>query len=71
MSPPPSRATIPTRFDGAEPAAIVIFGGLYVAFLTLTLIAASAFIRLMLSVEESTRRPAAAVEELRTDRGSG
>ena len=60
-----------TRFDGADPAAIVIFGGLYVAFIALTLVAASAFIRLMLSVEESTRRTAAAVEELRTERGPG
>jgi Protein of unknown function (DUF2510) len=57
----------PDRFDNAEPAAIVIIGGLYVAFVSLTLIAASAFIRLMLSVEESTRRTATAVETLRSD----
>ena len=55
----------PDNFDDAEPAAVFIIGGLYVAFVALTLIAASAFIRLMLSVEESTRRTAAAVETLR------
>jgi hypothetical protein len=61
----------PTNLDGAEPAAVFILGGLYVAFIALTLIAASAFIRLMLSVEESTRRTAAAVETLRTGGGPG
>jgi hypothetical protein len=55
----------PDNFDDAEPAAVFIIGGLYVAFVSLTLIAASAFIRLMLSVEESTRRTAAAVETQR------
>ncbi len=60
----------PDRFDDAEPAAIVILGGLYVAFISLTLIAVSAFIRLMLSVEDSTRRTAAAVETLRAERES-
>jgi hypothetical protein len=58
----------PDRFDDADPAAIVILGGLYVAFISLTLIAASAFIRLMLSVEDSTRRTATAVETLRAER---
>ena len=63
------QADNPTRFDDAEPVAVVILGGLYVGFISLTLIAASAFIRLMLSVEESTRRTAAAVETQHTDRG--
>lgn len=63
------QADNPTRFDDAEPVAVVILGGLYVGFISLTLIAASAFIRLMLSVEESTRRTAAAVETLHTERG--
>lgn len=64
------QADNPTRFDDAEPVAVVILGGLYVGFISLTLIAASAFIRLMLSVEESTRRTAAAVETLHTERGA-
>ena len=64
------QADNPTRFDNAEPAAVVILGALYVAFIALTLIAASAFIRLMLSVEDSTRRTAAAVETLRAERES-
>jgi Protein of unknown function (DUF2510) len=62
------QADDPTRFDDAEPAAVAILGALYVAFIALTLIAASAFIRLMLSVEDSTRRTAAAVETLRAER---
>jgi hypothetical protein len=64
------QADNPDRFDDAEPAAVAIFGVVYVAFIALTLIAASAFIRLMLSVEQSTRRTAAAVETLREERES-
>jgi len=64
------QADDPSRFDNAEPAAVAILGAVYVAFISLTLIAASAFIRLMLSVEESTRRTAAAVETLRGERES-
>lgn len=62
------QADNPNRFDDAEPAAVAILGAVYVAFIALTLIAASAFIRLMLSVEQSTRRTAAAVETLRDER---
>jgi dipeptide/tripeptide permease len=62
------QADNPDRFDEAEPAAVAILGAVYVAFIALTLIAASAFIRLMLSVEQSTRRTAAAVETLRHER---
>jgi hypothetical protein len=53
--------------DEPDPAAVAILGTLYIAFTTLMLLAASAFIRLMLSVEDSTRRTAAAVEALRAD----
>ena len=53
--------------DEPDPAALAILGTLYIAFTTLMLLAASAFIRLMLSVEDSTRRTAAAVEALRAD----
>jgi hypothetical protein len=43
----------------------LIVGGIYVFFVVLTMLAFAAFIRLMLSVEESTRTTASAVVAMR------
>jgi hypothetical protein len=51
--------------DETEPVVVVIVGTLFVLLYALFFFAASSFIRLMLSVEESTRRTAVAVETLR------
>jgi len=51
-----------TDSDGAV---VFIVGALYVFFVVLTMLAFSAFIRLMLSVEESTRTTATAIVAMR------
>jgi cytochrome c biogenesis protein CcdA len=58
----------PTGFDNADPAAIVIFGGLYVAFFALSLFVYAALIRKVLAVDETTRRTEAAIRQLSESR---